>query len=358
MLLAPAILPAIGSPAAPAPGPDSYAGSGPESLASAEDRYVYRQVHMGMQVRIVLYAAAEDDARQAAAAAFAEIARLDAVFSDYRSDSELSRLVDRAGQAPVPVSQELYEVLGRGQQLAEQTGGAFDITAGALTRLWRAAIRDGKVPGAAERRAAMAASGPDWLRLDGGRQTAQVTGAGVRLDLGGIAKGYVIDRALGTLRAHGVTRALVEAGGDIVVGAAPRGEPGWRLTIPHAACEVVVADAGISTSGDTEQFVEIDGDRYSHTVDPRTGFGLTQRRIATVVATDGITADSLATAITILEDREVEALLHLYPGARALVGHSRPPGDTSEPELYAQIYEEPAAPDIANGPGVFAACRR
>ena len=117
---------------------------------------MYRQVHMGMQVRIVLYAAAEDDARQAAAAAFAEIARLDAVFSDYRSDSELSRLVERAGQAPVPVSPDLSDVLGRRQQLAEQTGGAFDITAGALTRLWRAAIRDGKVPGAAERRAAMA----------------------------------------------------------------------------------------------------------------------------------------------------------------------------------------------------------
>ncbi len=168
----------------------------------------------------------------------------------------------------------------------------------------------------------------------------------------------MIDGALGTLRAQGFTRALVEAGGDVVVGAAPRGEPGWRLAIPHAACEVVVADAAVSTSGDTEQFVEIEGDRYSHTVDPRTGFGLSQRRIATVVATDSITADSLATAITILEDREVAALLDLYPGARALVGHSRPPGGTSEPEPYVQIYEEPATPPVANVPGVFAACRR
>jgi thiamine biosynthesis lipoprotein len=312
-----------------------------------------------MQVRIVLYAAEEYEARQAAGAAFAEIARLDAVFSDYRNDSELSRLVDRAGQAPVPVTQELYEVLGRGQHLARQTGGAFDITAGALTRLWRAAIRDGKVPDEAARRAAMAASGSDWLRLDGRSQTAQVTGAGVRLDLGGIAKGYVIDRALRTLGVHGVTRALVQAGGDIVVGAAPGGEVGWRLTIPYAACEVVVADAAISTSGDTEQFVEVEGKRYSHTVDPRSGFGLTQRRIATVVATDGIAADSLATAITILEDKEVEALLHLYPGARALVGHLRPLGGSSEPKLYnLQIYEEPATSHVPNAPGVFAACRR
>ncbi len=332
--------------------------SGLEPLASAEDRYVYRQVHMGMQVRIVLYAATEDEARQAAGAAFTEIARLDAVFSDYRNDSELSRLVDRAGRAPVPVSRELYEVLGRGQRLARQTGGAFDITAGALTRLWRAAIRDQRVPGEAERRAAIAVSGADKLRLDGAAQTAQVTGAGLRLDLGGIAKGYVIDGALGTLRAQGVTKALVQAGGDVVVGAAPPGEPGWRLAIPHAACEVVVADAAISTSGDTEQFVEVDGDRYSHTVDPRSGFGLTQRRMATVVATDGITADSLATAITILEDREVEALLDLYPGARALVHHRRSPGGTSEPKLYLKIYEEPVTPRVANAPDVFAACRR
>ncbi len=319
---------------------------------------MYRQVHMGMQVRIVLYGATQDESRRAARAAFAEIARLDAVFSDYRADSELSRLVDRAGRAPVPVSRELYDVLDRGRRLAQQTGGAFDITAGALTRLWRAAIRDGTAPDEAERRAAIAASGADKLRLDGVAHTAQVTGAGLRLDLGGIAKGYVLDRALGTLTAHGVTRALVQAGGDIVVGAAPPGEPGWRLAIPHAACEVVVTDVAISTSGDSEQFVEIDGDRYSHTVDPRSGFGLTRRRMATVIATDGITADSLATAITIVEDREVEALLDLYPGARALVGYSRPLGDTSAAELNVQIYDEPATLHAANTTDVFAGCRR
>lgn len=319
---------------------------------------MYRQVHMGMQVRIVLYGATQDESRRAARAAFAEIARLDAVFSDYRADSELSRLVDRAGRAPVPVSRELYDVLDRGRRLAQQTGGAFDITAGALTRLWRAAIRDGTAPDEAERRAAIAASGADKLRLDGVAHTAQVTGAGLRLDLGGIAKGYVLDRALGTLTAHGVTRALVQAGGDIVVAAAPPGEPGWRLAIPHAACEVVVTDVAISTSGDSEQFVEIDGDRYSHTVDPRSGFGLTRRRMATVIATDGITADSLATAITIVEDREVEALLDLYPGARALVGYSRPLGDTSAAERNVQIYDEPATPHAANTTGVFAGCRR
>ena len=168
----------------------------------------------------------------------------------------------------------------------------------------------------------------------------------------------MIDRALSTLQLHGVTRALIEAGGDVVVGAAPHGEPGWRLTVPHAACEIVVADAAVSTSGDTEQFVEINGDRYSHTVDPRSGFGLTRRRMATVVANDGITADSLATAITILEDREVEALLDLYPGARALVGSSRSLRGASEREHFLRIYEEPATRHGANDPGVFAACRR
>ena len=140
---------------------------------------------MGMQVRIVLYAGTRDEARQAARAAFEEIARLDWIFSDYRDDSELSRLVLRAGQAPVPVSQELYEVLDRGQRLARQTGGAFDITAGALTRLWRSAIRDERMLNEAELRSAMHASGNDKLRLDATAQTAQITGTGIRLDLGG-----------------------------------------------------------------------------------------------------------------------------------------------------------------------------
>ena len=314
---------------------------------------------MGMQVRIVLYAGTRDEARQAARAAFEEIARLDWIFSDYRDDSELSRLVLRAGQAPVPVSQELYEVLDRGQRLARQTGGAFDITAGALTRLWRGAIRDERMPNEAELRSAMHVSGTDKLRLDDTAQTAQIAGgAGLRLDLGAIAKGYVIDQALTTLRAHDVTKALVEAGGDIVVGAAPPGEAGWHLTIPHAGCEVVLVEAAISTSGDTEQFVEIEGIRYSHTVDPRTGFGLTHRRIATVVVSDGFTADGLATALTLVEDVEMEALLDLYPRTRALVGYPRLPEGPLGPDYYLRVYDEASTQNGSNTPGLFAGCRR
>ena len=333
--------------------PDS--GTGP--LVSSEDRYVYSQVHMGMQVRIVLYAGTQEKARQVAQEAFAEIAWLDGVLSDYRSDSELSRLVDRAGRAPVPVSRELYEVLDRGQQLARQTGGAFDITAGALTRLWRVAIRDERMPNEAELRAAIAVSGANKLRLDDATQTAQVTDTGLRLDLGGIAKGYVLDRALSTLSAHGVTRALVQAGGDVVVGAAPPGEAGWHITIPHAACEVVLADAAISTSGDTEQFVQIEGIRYSHTVDARTGFGLTHRRIATVVVSNGITADGLATALTLLEDAEMEALLDLYSETRALVGYPRTRAGPLGQEFHFWIYDKSSTQKGSNISSLFAGCR-
>ncbi len=321
-----------------------------------EDRYVYRQVHMGMQVRIVLYSGTRDKARQAARAAFVEIARLDRIFSDYRNDSELSHFVSRAGEAPVSVSPELYEVLDRGQRLASQTGGAFDITAGTLTQLWRGAIRYERMPNEAELRSAMRTSGTGKLRLDDIAQTAQITSAGLRLDLGGIAKGYVIDQALRILRAHDVTKALVEAGGDIVVGAAPPGEVGWRLTIPHAGCEVVLTDAAISTSGDTEQFVQIEGIRYSHTVDPRTGFGLTNRQIATVVVSDGFTADGLATALTLLEDSEVEALLDFYPKTRALVGYPRLPEGPLGPEFYFRVYDEASAQEGSNTSGLFAEC--
>src|SRR5437016_2700530 len=128
----------------------------------------------------------------------------------------------------------------------------------------------------------------------------------MRLDLGGIAKGYILDEALLMLGRHAVTRALIQAGGDIVAGDAPPGLRGWRVEVPGAgpvvrARAAALARAALSLSGDTEQFVIVDGVRYSHVVDPHTGVGLTSRRQAAVVATDGLTADGLSTALTVLE---------------------------------------------------------
>ena len=284
---------------------------------------------MGVEVRVVLYAESESEAVAAARVAFVEIARLDAVFSDYRRDSELSRLAANAGGNAQPVSDDLHELLQRSQRLAHQTGGAFDVSAGALTRLWRRAIRGGALPTEAELAAAMRVSGVGSLTLDVAG-TVQLPVAGTRLDLGGIAKGFALDRALAKLADAGVARALLQAGGDIVVGDPPPEEDGWTLAIAHADCVVRLSRAALSTSGDSEQFVVIEGRRYSHTVDPRTGFGLTSGRTAMVVAGDSVTADSLATALTVLEPAEYDALLAGYPGAGALVSHRSLDGGSIE----------------------------
>jgi thiamine biosynthesis lipoprotein len=279
---------------------------------------------MGMQVRVVLYATDEAVARAAAGTAFAEIARLDAVFSDYRADSEIARLAGRSGHQQV--SEELFFVLQRATRLARQTGGAFDPTVGALTALWREAIDRQRLPQQAEIDSASRRSGYDKLALDSAARTVEITAAGLRLDLGAIAKGYILDHALAVLREAGADRALVEAGGDIVAGAPPPARRGWSIDVPHLSpagegrgCNLSLVDAAVSTSGDHAQFIEMDGRRYSHTVDPRTGLGLTHRRTATVVAADGLTADGLATALTIVEEARMGELLEHYPSARAIL---------------------------------------
>ena len=161
------------------------------------------------------------------------------------------------------------------------------------------------------------------MRLDSANRTIELLLPGMRLDLGGIAKGYAGDEAIRVLREHGIRSALFEAGGDMVVSDAPPGKKGWAVEVvgdESAKQRVVeVADRGISTSGDTEQFVEIDGVRYSHVVDPRTGCGLTQRYAATVIARDGITSDSLSTAACVLGPQKGAKLVKSYRGARGSI---------------------------------------
>ncbi|MBW3629629.1 MAG: FAD:protein FMN transferase [Gemmatimonadetes bacterium] len=286
-------------------------------------RFEFRQRHMGIEARIVLYAPEEEIASRAARAAFARVAVLDSLMSDYRVDSELNRLSARAGGPPVPISGELFFVLSRAQELARLTNGAFDVTVGPLVRLWREARRTGVLPPAEARREALERSGWRYLRLDTATLSAQLLRPRMQLDLGGIAKGYAADEAIATLRAHGVTRALVEMGGDIVAGEPPPGAAGWKVEILNAdgaERSVVLARAAVSTSGDTEQFVDIGGRRYSHVVDPTSGLGLASRAAATVVAADGITADAVSTVLTVLGRDRREALLSAhFPDVRGYV---------------------------------------
>ncbi len=278
---------------------------------------------MGMPVRMRMYAASSEEARQAAIAAFARIAVLDRMMSDYQPDSELRQLSAARG-AWQAVSAELYDVLERAVEIARATEGAFDPTVGPLVLLWREARQTARMPDASAIARAREAVGWRRIEFDKSKRAVRLSRPDVRLDLGGIAKGYIIEEALHTLRSAGVRRALIEAGGDIVVGDAPPDRDGWRIDVTGADREFAaraakLTNAALATSGPTAQFVEIDGVRYSHVVDPRTGVGLTNHVTAHVIAPAGATADALATALTVVPEASVPGILSRFPGTRAAV---------------------------------------
>jgi FAD:protein FMN transferase len=287
-------------------------------------RFTYTQYHMGVDARLVVYAPDRTTAEDACAAAFARIAALDSIMSDYQPRSELMRLCARSGGLGVGVSPDLFVVLKRAQEVSRRSGGAFDITAGPLIALWRRARKSGVLPKPAEIRRARKLVGWQKLQLDARARTARLTLPGMKLDLGGIAKGYAVDEAQRVLNQHGITRALVEMGGDIVVSGPPPDAEGWAIRVPNAGDDRGPGDLrftgrAISTSGDTEQFAVIAGRRYSHVVDPRTGQALTNRVQVTVIASDGLTSDPLSTALTIVGREGRSKLLQSYPGTKAYV---------------------------------------
>jgi thiamine biosynthesis lipoprotein len=262
---------------------------------------------MGMEVRMVMEAPDEATARRAGTAAFATIAGLDQRLSDYRDTSDL-RAIERAAPGAIRVHPDVLDVLSRALEVARASDGAFDPTVAPLVALWRASRESRRLPSNGELAAARRLVGWARVELDPDSQTVRLPEPGMRLDLGGIAKGFILQRAIETLREHGVTVAMVEAGGDIVAGDARRGSDGWRVALP-ARCSIgdVSAEEGsvllrneaFATSGAITQFVEIDGVRYSHVVDPRTGLGLTTYRTVHVRAPDGATADAWATALSV-----------------------------------------------------------
>jgi thiamine biosynthesis lipoprotein len=299
-------------------------GARPEGARETLTRYSYTEYHMGVDARLVVYAPDQPTAERAGAAAFARIAALDSIMSDYRRDSELMRLCDGAGGPPARVSPDLFLVLRRAQEVARQSGGAFDVTVGPLVALWRKARKTAVLPDPAEIERARLLVGWEKVRLDEGARTVQLIVRGMKLDLGGIGKGYAADAAQRVLKEHGISRALVEMGGDIVVSGPPPGTEGWTVRVPNAgtdqgSADLRFADRALSTSGDTEQFVVIGGRRYSHLVDPRTGQALTNRVQVTLTAPDGLTSDPLTKALSILGEEDRSKLLAAYPGTKAYV---------------------------------------
>ncbi len=291
---------------------------------------------MGVPFRIVFYATDQSHANAAADATFARIRRLNEILSDYEFDSGLSTLSRSSGFGTnVAVSPELWFVLSRAQELSRRTDGAFDITVGPVVSLWRKARREKRLPDPARLAQAMRSVGWTNVVLDARTHSARLLRPSMRLDLGGIAKGYAADEALKVLKQHGITRALAAAAGDITAADAPPGKRGWRVEVPALdvtnappARQLLLRHAAVSTSGDLFQHIEIDGVRYSHIVDPKTGLGLTDHSLVTIIARDGITADSHSKPPSILGPAEGMKFIERTPGLAGLI--VRKPADRIE----------------------------
>jgi thiamine biosynthesis lipoprotein len=295
--------------------------------SGADESFEFRRPCMGTVWTIRLHAAGEGPARRAVDAAFARIEELDGILSDYRKDSPLNRLSATAGSAaPVTVSGDLLTVLTLSQQAAAESGGVFDITIGPCVQLWRAAKKSRRLPLPAELAAARAATGSKHLVLGTKTGTAWLKVPGMRLDVGGIAKGYAQDEAMKVLRdKHGITSALIDAGGGILVSARPPGRTAWHVEVARTREDespalVRVENAAVATSGDLYQSVEIEGRRYSHIIDKSTGLGMTKSTQATVVAPHAALADWLATTLCLMgPEKGIAWLKEKYPECQARI---------------------------------------
>jgi len=280
---------------------------------------------MGSKSRIVLYAPDEQAARRAAKRAFARMDEIEAALSDYRPDSEIMRVCAAARNASpehplaVEISETLAEALRSSIAWSRRTGGAFDVTVGPLTAMWRDVRERRALPDEAALAVARRSVGYENLKLrnheapfhgqvittDHGEARLIFRAPNMRLDFGGIGKGYAADRAIAMLRGDGIDSALVEIGGDMRLGQPPPGKPGWRIELrthnpEHAERGVRLADVGVATSGDVQRFFEIDRRRYSHILDPKTGLGLTPRRAVSIIAPAAPSADAIASAVSVL----------------------------------------------------------
>jgi FAD:protein FMN transferase len=290
-------------------------------------RFEFERPEMGMAFRMVLYANSQKAADAAADAAYGRIKELNDIMSDYDPDSELSKLSASSGSGrALPVSADLWLVLNRAQDLARKSDGAFDITVGPFVNLWRRARRQHQLPPPEKLQQAARAVGYQHLKLRKRDHSAELLVPNMKLDLGGIAKGYAIGEALHALRQNGVQCALVEGGGDVAVSQPPPGKPGWRFDLSSLDVTNSPADrylslrnCAISTSGDLYQKLEIEGKRYSHIVDPHTGIGLTDHSLVNVIAPESITADSLTKVVSVLGPEKGLRFIRRIPHVEARI---------------------------------------
>jgi thiamine biosynthesis lipoprotein len=260
---------------------------------------------LGTFVVITAYAASNAQAHSAINAAFDEIRRVDSVFSIHRPDSELSRVNAAAQRETVSVSDELATVVGSALEVACDTGGAFDPTVGPMVQLWGFLWKEHRFPGSNELAAARTRVGYRLIELDSREHQIRFLTNGVSLDLNAIAKGYAVDCAIEKLRSHGISNAMVRAGGDLRVIGSPPGEASWTVQLEDPGRKgmrksIQLRDQALSTSGSYENFFIREGRRYSHLLDPRTGWPVEGIASCSVIGRTCTESDAWSTALFVL----------------------------------------------------------
>jgi thiamine biosynthesis lipoprotein len=280
---------------------------------------------MGSELTIMAWTADEDGANEAFGKAFDEFTRLDDLLSIWKDGSDVVRINAAAGQQPVHVSPETLEVLAIARQVSEWTGGKFDVTFGALADVWRFDHdQDDSIPTPAQIAARLPLVDYRKLAVDRDAGTAFLRRAGMRAHLGGIGKGYAVDRAVALLRAAGLNDFSIQAGGDLYV-SGRRGDRPWRLGIadPRAPdgifARVELSDSTFSTSGDYERFFIKDGVRYHHILDPSTGQPSRLSRSVTIASKQAVLADGLSTGVFLLGPEEGMALIERLPDVEGVI---------------------------------------
>jgi len=312
----------------------SFSSCADKDRADADSGY---QMIMGTFAHVVAVGEDSSTAKKCVRAALEEIHKVDDLMSDYKSNSEICRINRDAHEKAVKVSEPTYEVLQRSIEFSKMTDGAFDVTVGPLVALFREAKKNKVAP--SEEHIALAKSkvGFEKLKLDSNDKTVQFSDNGMLLDLGGIAKGYAIDKAIEVAQNNGAIGAMVDIGGDVrCFGLPPKGKDHWLIGLqdPNSAIKGIsgggllqvlkITDAAVATSGDYQQFVLIDGKRFSHIMDRSTGTSAEGLSSVTIIADNATDADALATSVSVMDTEKSLALIEKLPNTEAILITSQP----------------------------------
>jgi len=299
------------------------------AAAQTLNRYEFAERHMGSDFGIIMYAESDSVAKVAADSVYARIEELNMVMSDYMEESELSQLSQTSGSGQrVKLSDDLYRILSEAQWMSYQTDGLFDVTIGPMTRSWRDLRRSANpaLPSKSEQMQIKERVGYEHLVLIHEDRSAHLLKEQMSLDLGGIGKGFAADEALKVLNHFGIYSALIDAGGDVTLNDPPPGRETWTTAVPisitREETEVIrlaMANHSVATSGDLYQFAMVDGVRYSHILDPKTGLGSTLQIQATVVSRSGTDADAYASVLSLMRPQEGIQFIEQIPDTEAIL---------------------------------------